>query len=155
MSKERFTELMHQVAESLVDLPVGQEMADHLNATFPKDGPLFEEMTALCAKGEREGWLMGREQGGIKFGRALKPGSGAGRFSVDVVRMNNLIGPHHIHPNGEIGAVMPIEGDPTFDGRGPGWYVYPPGSHHHPTVAGGDAYVLYLLPEGAIEFTNR
>lgn len=26
---------------------------------------------------------------------------------------------------------------------------------HHPTVSGGDAYILYLLPDGAIEFTGR
>ncbi|MGA7328046.1 MAG: DUF4863 family protein [Rhodomicrobium sp.] len=30
-----------------------------------------------------------------------------------------------------------------------------PGSSHHQTVSGGDAYVLYLLPEGAIEFTGQ
>ena len=50
---------------------------------------------------------------------------------------------------------MPIDGAPNFDAFGPGWYVYGPGSHHHPTVTGGDAYVLYLLPEGAIEFTRQ
>lgn len=42
-----------------------------------------------------------------------------------------------------------------FDGMGEGWHVCPAGSDHHPTVTGGDAYVLYLLPEGAIEFTGR
>ena len=67
----------------------------------------------------------------------------------------DVAGPHHIHTNGEIGAVMPIQGEPRFDDFAPGWYVYPPGSDHHPTVSGGDAYVLYLLPEGAIEFTGK
>ena len=64
-------------------------------------------------------------------------------------------GPHHAHPSGEIGMIMPISGEPAFDGMGRGWYVYPPGSDHWPTVAGGEAYVLYLLPEGAIEFTGK
>ncbi|MBP6368696.1 MAG: DUF4863 family protein, partial [Burkholderiales bacterium] len=41
----------------------------------------------------------------------------------------------------------------TFDGQGAGWVVYGPGSAHSPTVAGGRALVLYLLPQGAIEFT--
>ena len=60
-----------------------------------------------------------------------------------------------IDPNGEIGAVIPIEGAPHFDAFAPGCYVYPAGSDHHPTVTGGDAYVIYLLPEGAIEFTGK
>ena len=30
----------------------------------------------------------------------------------------------------------------------------PPGSAHRPTVAAGRALVLYLLPQGAIEFTK-
>ena len=48
-----------------------------------------------------------------------------------------------------------IDDAPRFDGKEAGWYVYPPGSSHHPTVQGGDAYVLYFLPEGAIEFTGK
>ena len=50
---------------------------------------------------------------------------------------------------------MPLEGDATFDGRPAGWWVYPPGSAHRPTVAQGRALVLYLLPEGAIQFTGN
>ena len=34
------------------------------------------------------------------------------------------------------------------------WLVYPPGSAHRPTVRPGRALVLYLLPEGRIEFTR-
>jgi len=34
------------------------------------------------------------------------------------------------------------------------WLVYGPGSAHSPTVAHGRALVLYLLPQGAIEFTK-
>ena len=49
---------------------------------------------------------------------------------------------------------MPTEGDARFDGRGAGWLVYPAGSSHRPTVSGGRAFVLYLLPGGAIEFTR-
>jgi len=125
MSEDRFAEVMGVVADSLAELPVGQSMADNLNATFPHDGPQFREIATLCAEGERDGWLMAREHGGIKFGRAIKPGSAAGGFSVDVVRMKDVRGPHHIHPNGEIGAIIPLEGAPKFDGFEPGWYVYP------------------------------
>ena len=66
--------------------------------------------------------------------------------------MDNVIGPHHAHPNGEIDLTMPIDRDARFDGSGPGWLVYPCGSAHRPTVSNGRALVLYLLPDGRIDF---
>ena len=68
--------------------------------------------------------------------------------------MNDLAGPHHSHPNGEIDLIMPLDDTARFDGRGAGWLVYGPGSAHRPTVSQGRALVLYLLPQGAIEFTR-
>lgn len=155
MSSQEFLTLIQDVAQSLEGLSVDAEMAAHLNRSYPRQGETFARLSALCAQGEQEGWLMQREAGGIKYGRAVKPGFEAGRFSVDVVRMKDVAGPHHIHTMGEIGAIIPIDGAPRFDGFEPGWYVYPPGSDHHPTVTDGDAYILYLLPEGAIEFTGK
>lgn len=155
MSKQAFSELVGQIASAIADKPLDSALEDFLNTTFPEDGAEFQELSALCAEGEAEGWLMARTAGGVKFGRAIKPGADAGRFSVDVVRMKDVRGPHHIHTTGEIGAIMPIEGAPLFDGKAAGWYVYPPGSDHHPTVTDGDAYVLYFLPDGAIEFTGK
>jgi hypothetical protein len=69
--------------------------------------------------------------------------------------MEDVAGPHHRHPTGEIDLVLPLSGDARFDGRGAGWVVYGPGSAHRPTVRGGKALVLYLLPQGAIEFTKE
>ena len=89
-----------------------------------------------------------------RFGRIFKPAPGLYGFSVDVVDMHDVAGPHHAHPNGEIDLIMPIEGEATFDGRPAGWLVCPPGSAHRPTVSGGRALVLYLLPEGRIDFTR-
>ena len=155
MSTEDFNHLLGKVADAIGDRPLDDALAAHLNAAFPKGGLDFQRLGELCAQGEAEGWLMAREAGGIKFGRAVKPGAEAGRFSVDVVRMKDVRGPHHVHTTGEIGAVFPIEGAPKFDDFPEGWYVYGAGTDHHPTVSGGDAYVLYLLPDGAIEFTGK
>ncbi|MBO6552723.1 MAG: DUF4863 family protein [Roseitalea sp.] len=155
MPAEEFNALVGKVSAEIADRPLDDGLAAHLNATFPKDGPDFERLAALCAEGDAEGWLMAREAGGIKFGRAVKPGTDAGRFSVDVVRMKDVRGPHHVHTQGEIGAVLPIAGAPKFDDFDAGWYVYAPGTDHHPTVSGGDAYVVYWLPDGAIEFTGK
>ncbi|HRE19566.1 MAG TPA: DUF4863 family protein [Rhabdaerophilum sp.] len=155
MSIQDFSELVGKIALQLGGKPLDEALEVDLNAHFPASGAEFLALKALCAKGEAEGWLVAREMDGIRFGRPIKPGGVAGRFSVDVVRMKDIRGPHHIHTTGEIGAILSIDGDPRFDGKREGWYVYGPGSDHHPTVAGGDAYVLYLLPEGAIEFTGR
>lgn len=155
MSAEEFSMLVGGIAAQLEGQPLDDEMAAFLNREYPVDGADFTRLTELCAEGERDGWLMAREGGGIKYGRVIKPGGAAGGFSVDVVRMKDVKGPHHVHTTGEIGAVMPLGGDPKFDAFEPGWYVYPPGSDHNPTVSGGEAYVLYFLPDGAIEFTGR
>ncbi|GAB4347684.1 MAG: hypothetical protein Kow0026_01400 [Oricola sp.] len=155
MSKQQFIETVSTIADRIGDKPLDSSLAAFLNREFPAGGETFTQLKALCAEGEAEGWLMAREAGGIKFGRAVKPGAEAGNFSVDVVRMKDVKGPHHVHTTGEIGAIMGISGSPKFDGFPEGWYVYEPGSDHHPTVQGGDAYVMYLLPDGAIEFTGR
>ena len=94
------------------------------------------------------------EGGGIRYGRVIKPSPATHGYSVDVVEMADVVGPHHSHPNGEIDLVMPLQGDARFDGQPAGWKVYGPGSAHKPTVTGGRALVLYLLPEGAIQFTR-
>lgn len=155
MSQAEFEDILGGIAKAIADKPVDGALAAFLNTTYPADGALFKSVEILCREGEAGGWICGREHGGIKFGRIVKPGGSAGKFSIDVVRMKDIKGPHHVHPNGEIGMIMPIEGDAKFDGAPRGWYVDPPGSDHWPTVAGGDAYVLYLLPDGAIQFTGK
>jgi Domain of unknown function (DUF4863) len=151
-----FLELVAVIAKEIGAAPLDAQLETLLNERIPATGEQFNRLAALCAQGEAEGWLVNREAGTIKFGRVVKPGNEALRFSVDVVRMKDIAGPHHVHTTGEIGAIMPIGGSTaTFDGKPKGWYVYPPGSGHCPTVAGGDAYILYLLPEGAIEFTGK
>jgi hypothetical protein len=125
-----------------------------LNASHGPGTPLYESLATICQAGVQAGWLCNREAGGIRYGRIFTPGAGLHGFSVDVVDMNDIAGPHHIHPNGEIDLVMPIEGEPRFDGQPAGWVVYPPGSGHRPTITGGRALVLYLLPQGQIQFTS-
>ena len=56
---------------------------------------------------------------------------------------------------GEIDLIMPLDEGALFDGLPAGWMVTPAGSAHCPTVSGGRALVLYLLPQGRIEFTAR
>ncbi len=155
MSVDAFNDLMARFAAVIGNDVLDDALAEKLNTLFPEGGEDFLLLTSLCEQGEAEGWLCAREHGGIKFGRPVKPHTHAAKFSVDVVRMKDIAGPHHVHTTGEIGAIIPISGAPKFDGFTPGWYVYGPGSDHHPTVTDGDAYIVYLLPEGAIEFTGK
>ena len=125
-----------------------------LNEQHGTGSPTYAALKSACIEGVAQGWLCEREGRGLRYGRPFKPEDALQRFSVDVVDMTDLAGPHHTHPNGEIDLIMPIEGDATFDGRPAGWCVYPPGSAHQPTVGNGRALVLYLLPEGRIQFTD-
>lgn len=154
-TREQFGQRLSRLAKAIGDRPLDKDLAEFLNRTFPPDGDDFLGLAGLIKTGAEEGWVCAREAGGIKFGRAVKAGAEAGRFSVDVVHMSNVKGPHHIHPEGEIGMIAPTAGEPKFDAFGRGWYVYGPGSSHWPTLTGGSAYVLYLLPNGSIEFTGR
>lgn len=148
----------HQTLATLTGQIAGRQLdsalADWLNQTHGPESDVYERLRRACLAGVREGWLCEREGGGIRYGRVFKPEDALHRFSVDVVDMQNLAGPHHSHPGGEIDLIMPLEGEATFDGHPAGWCVYPPGSAHFPTVAQGRALVLYLLPEGQIQFTR-
>ncbi|MDH3452705.1 MAG: DUF4863 family protein [Gammaproteobacteria bacterium] len=152
MTKELFTGLMNEVVDVIGSRAVDADLGKYLNQALPPDGEAFRRIEEICHAGVQAGWLCKHEAGGIRYGRVLRPDAVQG-FSVDVVRMDELRGPHHKHPKGEIDMVMPIDGAACFDGHGRGWCVYPPHSAHHPTVTGGAALVLYLLPDGEIEFT--
>lgn len=153
LTVEGFTALVAQVTARVAGRPLDRALEDELNAAFPAGGPEVAALGAACQAGVAAGWMCSREAGGIRYGRVVKPGPATHGFSVDVVEMEDLAGPHHRHPHGEIDLLLPLRGPATFDGK-QGWVVYGPGSAHRPTVAGGKALVLYLLPAGAIEFTK-
>lgn len=152
MGVESFTRQIQELAADLAGKPLDDTLARDLNTRYPPSSKIFQDLVAACRDGIAGGWLCAREAGGIKYGRVIKPSPATYGFSVDVVDMDDIVGPHHGHPNGEIDLVMPIEDTARFDGNGAGWVVYPPGSAHKPTVTAGRAIVLYLLPGGAIDF---
>ncbi|MEY2633963.1 MAG: hypothetical protein RIR00_2617 [Pseudomonadota bacterium] len=155
MSPQEFTALIAQVTGRIAGLPVDAALGELLNREFPADGPVYAAIVAGCRAGVAAGWMCKMEHGGIRFGRVAKPGPELHGFSIDVVEMQDVVGPHHRHPNGEIDLIMPLDAEARFDGQPAGWLVYGPDSAHCPTVSGGRAHVLYLLPEGAIEFTRK
>jgi hypothetical protein len=154
MTQADFTTLMASITRRIAGRPLDGELESDLNRELPAGGDVYRSVLNACHDAIAAGWMCSREHAGIKYGRVVKPGEATHGFSVDVVDMNDVAGGHHRHPNGEIDLVMPLHGDARFDGRSAGWLVYEPGSAHVPTVAGGEALVLYLLPQGAIEFTK-
>ena len=152
---ERLREQVAELTARLEGRPLDAELDAWLNREHGVGSDTYRALKASCEAGAAAGWLCNREGGGIRYGRIFKPAADLHGFSVDVVDMRDIAGPHHAHPLGEIDLVMPQEGDATFDGRPAGWVVMPPGSAHRPTVADGRSLVLYLLPEGRIEFTKQ
>lgn len=151
---EEFTTLIAGVTGRIAGQTLDSQLDARLNAEVPAGGAEFNRIFEACKDAIAAGWMCNREAGGIKFGRVIKPTDAIHGFSVDVVVMDDCKGPHHRHTNGEIDMIMPLDEDAKFDGRGKGWLVYPAGHAHSPTVTGGKAIVLYLLPGGAIEFTK-
>lgn len=148
-----FQQLISRLTEEIAGIPLDASMEAHLNAEHGPGSHWYEQAVAACQIGVRDGWLCQREGGGIRYGRVLKATDATHGFSVDVVDMADIAGPHHAHPNGEIDLIMPLTPGACFDGRPAGWCVYEAGTAHRPTVTDGRALVLYLLPQGAITFT--
>ena len=154
MSPEQFRLQIAALTAQLAGRPLDAALDAWLNAEHGPASASYRTLRAACETGVREGWLCEREGGGIRYGRIFKPAPDLHGFSVDVVDMKDLAGPHHSHSTGEIDLIMPMDEGARFDDRPAGWLVCPPGSAHRPTVSGGRALVLYLLPEGRIEFTR-
>lgn len=154
MSNQLFHQQLVELTAQLTGRELNSDLQTWLNQTHGPDSEMYQQLMASCQQGAAEGWLCNREAGGIRYGRVFKPAEDLQGFSVDVVDMNDIVGPHHSHPNGEIDLIMPLTVDAKFDGHPAGWVVYPAGSAHHPTVTEGRALVLYLLPQGSIEFTR-
>jgi hypothetical protein len=125
------------------------ELAARFDPASKRARALNEKLKALLAEGK----LAERGALPVKYGRVAKAGAPTLGFSIDVVHMSGA-GPRHRHPNGEVNYCVALDGAPTFDGEPPGWVVFPPESEHVPTVAGGTMLIVYLLPQGAIEFAT-
>jgi hypothetical protein len=155
MNPDSFRQQIAALTARLAGRPLDAALDAWLNAECGPGSDTFRSLEAHCRAGVAGGWLCQREGGGIRYGRIFKPADDLHGFSVDVVDMTDIAGPHHVHPEGEIDLVMPLDVGARFDGRPAGWLVMPPGSAHRPTVGQGRALVLYLLPNGRIDFTKE
>ena len=137
-------------AAQSVDLSADDATAQ-LNERFAyesEEGQVFvEAFKSLKEAGE----VADRGELPVEWGRVSKATEETLGFSLDVVHMNGA-GPDHIHPSGEASFCVPLEGEPEFEGTKSGWHVLAPGSRHIPEVTGGRMLIVYLLPNGEMEF---
>ncbi|MBV5325461.1 MAG: DUF4863 family protein [Rhodospirillaceae bacterium] len=152
MPQEQFGALMAPVIDAIAGKPVDRALAESLNQQFPDHGDAVAAMEQACHFAINSGWMCSQGGPGRRFGRVIEASPATKDLSVDVVDLTDIVGPLHRHPDGEICLIMPVDPEAKFDGKGRGWCVYGPGSAHRPTVKGGRALVLYLLPGGKIEF---
>lgn len=147
--------LLAPVIAEIADTEWNDALADRLNTRFGADSDLFAALQACCDDGIETGWMGLQGEEVRKGARVIEPGPETSGMSVDVVQLIDFTGPHHRHPNGEVCAVMPDRADGCFDGNPQGWAVYPPGSEHWPAGTGGRVRILFFLPKGEIEYTDR
>ena len=153
-SPEELRARVQKVTSAIAGMPIDSALEKKLNADFPAGGEVFKSLEEACKDGIAAGFLCTKGEGKRKFGRIFEPAEDLAGFSVDVVDIDDLVGNYHRHPTGEVDLIMPQTEGATFDYRGAGWMVYPPGSGHRPTVKKGRALILYLLPQGRIEWAK-
>jgi len=146
---ESFTPIL--AAASGIDLSDPTAAEALLEARLAPGGEAAQALEAELLRLLAEGHIANRGEEPVRWGRVCGASDETGGHSIDVVHMS-APGPRHRHPLGEIDYCIATEGEPTFDGRPPGWVVFAPDSTHTPTVAGGKMLIVYLLPDGAIEF---
>ena len=127
---DSFQQLISSVTNFVGEQVLNDKLEESLNEQFPPTGTLVKQIEQACLQGMQDGWICQYEAGGIRYGRVIKPADALQGFSVDVVEMADLAGPHHRHPKGEIDLILPQTETAQFDQRGAGWLVYGPDSAH-------------------------
>jgi len=154
MKVSEFQALLKPVTDLVSGMDLDAKLAEELTRRFPPGGEVFDAIEKACHEAIADGWMCANGEEGRRWGRVIEPCEETGGLSVDVVDLTDLVGSHHSHPGGEVCMVMPITPGAQFDGTGRGWCVFESGTAHHPTVSNGEALVLYMLPDGKIDFTE-
>jgi hypothetical protein len=150
----QFQDLIVPIARFAQGRALDTALERDLNQAFAPQTAPFQRIVQACHAGIAAGWMCKEGNAQRRYGRIFEPGEATCGFSVDVVDITDLVGNHHRHPTGEIDMIMPVTPEARFDGRGAGWLVYAPGTGHRPTVTAGRSLILYLLPEGKIDWTQ-
>jgi hypothetical protein len=156
MNINEFQALIKPVTDVVSSNAVDAALAEELNRLFPPGSETFDAIEKACHDAVADGWMCAEgEEGGPRWGRIIEPNQQTGGLSVDVVKLKNWVGSKHRHPKGEVCMILPLTPGALFDDMPRGWCVFEPATEHHPTVSNGEALVLYMLPDGLIDFADR
>jgi hypothetical protein len=156
MEVSEFQALFKPVTDLISSMTIDAKLAEELNRRYPPGGDVFVTIEKTCHEAIADGWLCANgEEGGPRWGRVFEPCEETGGLSVDVVDLTDLVGSLHGHPTGEVCMVMTSTPEAQFDGMSRGWCVFEEGTSHHPTGTKGRALILYLLPDGKIDYADR
>jgi hypothetical protein len=155
MEINEFKALIKPVVDLVSSTPIDAGLREELNRRFPPGGEVFDAIEKACHAAIDAGWMCANGDDKARWGRVIEPGAETSGLSVDVVQLTDLVGRHHSHPTGEVCMIMPMTPGAKFDGLSRGWCVFEPGSGHHPTVSDGQALILYMLPDGKIDFSEQ
>ena len=154
MKISEFQALLKPMTDFISGMAIDSKLAEELNRRFPPEGETFDMIEKACHEAISDGWMCANGDVGRRWGRVIEPCEETGGLSVDVVDLTDLVGSQHRHPGGEVCMVMPITPEAQFDGTSRGWCVFEPGSAHYPTVTNGEALILYMLPDGKIDYAD-
>jgi len=154
MKISEFIGLLKPVTDLVSSMAIDAKLAEELTSRFPPGDEVFDTIEKACHEAIADGWMCANGDVGRRWGRVIEPCEETGGLSVDVVDLTDLVGSHHSHPTGEVCMVMPISPEAQFDGTSRGWCVFEAGSGHYPTVTNGEALILYMLPDGKIDYTD-
>ena len=155
-SKPAMLEAVRELLDFIGEKPLDAELQVQLNDRFGPATERFATLLALLRKGIDEGWACYAEIAGPDYrrGRIAQASGGTHGFTVESGMLRNVPGNYHRHPRGEINMIGPVDETGKFCGSGAGWRVFPPNSSHFPTVTGGTVTLLFLLPNGEIEYRD-
>ncbi len=154
--------MLAAIAELRPDTRTSPDASNALVATletkFPAGGTAMQALGDLLRRGVADGWLCDRGEPHARFCRVAKPSAETCDLSVDLVRLDGA-GTAHVHPRGEVTLGFIADpgrsrGTERFEGQPPGWVMCRPGSAHVPTTTGGPMLLLYVLPGGALVWSQ-
>lgn len=162
----------------------GTPLETYLNTTYSETSPFYTGLRDLILAGLSEKWLASIALDGERYRRSrlCAPCEATRYFSITAVYMDSgyrpatsthtekgkredvyekteYAGQFHVHPYGEINAVIPLDDTAELKGmvewQGAGWTSPGPGSKHFPEVRGGRCIALFFLPAGRIAYPTN
>lgn len=153
--KHELINTLKRVLDDIAGDPLSPALETKLNARYGVGTTDYATLSQLLLSGVEEGWAAYADIAGdpdYRRGRIQEPCDENHRISVESGLLRDVKGQYHRHTTGEINMIIPIDPDGKFCGQGAGWKVFAPMSEHFPTVTGGQVLIMYLLPEGRIEY---